>query len=79
MPRIKKIESDQQKHEEAKSPQEEGEESISGDMADLESDDNVLDAAHKVGLYENADEEHPEELGLDSQTDKDDEQNLEED
>lgn len=37
---------------------------ISGSEADLESDDNALDAAHSVGLYPKADEEHPAELGV---------------
>lgn len=46
----------------------------SGDLGatetDLEADDNVLDAAHSVGLYEEADEEHPAELGLANQVEE---------
>lgn len=47
-----------------KSPQEEGEEAISGSMADVESDDDVLAAAHKMGLGLSEDYEHPKQLDI---------------
>ncbi|OGH16973.1 MAG: hypothetical protein A3C30_01845 [Candidatus Levybacteria bacterium RIFCSPHIGHO2_02_FULL_40_18] len=48
----------------AKSPQEADEESISGRIADLESDDDVLEAAHKMGIGLSEDYEHPRELDI---------------
>ena len=56
-----------------------GEQSISGSTPDPESDDNALDAAHEAGLYENQDEEHPGELGIDQEIRKDEQQHLKED
>ena len=47
-----------------KSPQEEGEESISGTVAGLESDDDVLKAAHEMGIGLSEDYEHPKELDI---------------
>lgn len=47
-----------------KSPQGEGEDSMSGSMADLESDDDVLMAAHMMGLGLSEDYEHPKELNI---------------
>lgn len=47
-----------------KSPQEEGEESISGSMAGLESDDDVLATAHEMGIGLSGDYEHPKELNI---------------
>ncbi len=41
-----------------------GEGSISGSNADLESDDDVLETAHEAGLYQSADDEHPQELNI---------------
>lgn len=43
------------------------EESIIGDMPDLESDDDTLENAHDMGLYKNDDGEHPQELNLAAQ------------
>ena len=48
---------------------EEGE--VSGTAPDPESDDNVLDAAQKTGLYDEADEEHQPPLDLAGEIDKD--------
>lgn len=53
-----------------KSPQEEGEESISGTMAELESDDDVLMAVHEVGLALGEDYEHPRELNISADIEK---------
>lgn len=50
--------------EDTKPPSIKGEESISGDAPDPESDDDVLDAAHKTGLYTESDEDHPHEVDL---------------
>lgn len=80
MPRIKRIVSDKQKHEEAV-PEDikTGEDTISGSEADLESDNNVLDAAHETGLYEDQDEEHPGEIGVDEEIYKDEKEHQEKD
>lgn len=45
-----------------KSPAEQGEESVSGDAPDPESDDDTLLNAHAVGAQLNEDLEHPQEL-----------------
>ena len=68
------IQNDDKKHEEAVDEDiKTGEESISGSTPDPESDDNALDAAHKAGLYEDQDEEHPGEVGIDEEIRKDEE------
>lgn len=41
-----------------------GEGSASGDAADLESDDDMLENAHDMGLYKGDDGAHPQELNL---------------
>lgn len=51
-------------HQIVKSPQEYGEESVSGSMPDPESDDDTLENAWKMGLYTGDDEEHPQELNI---------------
>lgn len=56
-----------------------GDEDISGSMPNPESDDDVLDVAHKRGLYQKANEEHPEELDIASQVDKAEKGHQEED
>lgn len=40
------------------------EDSIIGETADLESDDDMLENAHDMGLYKADDGEHPQELNL---------------
>jgi hypothetical protein len=40
------------------------EQSTGNSNSQLESGDNVLDMAHEVGFYEDADEEHPMELNI---------------
>lgn len=71
---------DDQKHKEAMNQDENtGEESISGSTPDLESDDDTLETAHKAGLYQNADEEHPAELGIGQQVNNAEEKHQEED
>lgn len=70
--KIQRIIPDDQKHKEALDEDiKTGEQSISGSTPDPESDDNVLDAAHKAGLYEDQDEEHQGELGIDEEIHKD--------
>ncbi|MBI2314487.1 hypothetical protein HYU93_00280 [Candidatus Daviesbacteria bacterium] len=70
-PRIKRIEPEDQKHQKALDEDiKTGEQSISGSSPDPESDDNTLDAAHGAGLYEDQDEEHPGELGIDQEIHK---------
>lgn len=52
------------KQHQYKSPQGEGEESISGTIAGLESDDDVLKAVHEMGIGLSEDYEHPKELDI---------------
>jgi hypothetical protein len=47
-----------------------GEESVSGDMPDPDSDDDTLENSHKMGLRLKEDEEHPQELDIASDIDK---------
>lgn len=68
---IKKIKPEDVKHEEVEAPQIQGEKSVSGSTPDPESDDNVLKAAQEAGLYEEADEEHPTELNIAEEIEKD--------
>ncbi|MCL5784231.1 MAG: hypothetical protein M1142_02665 [Patescibacteria group bacterium] len=70
--RTKRLEPDQQKHEKAV-PEDikTGEQTTSGSTPDPESDDDTLDDAHEAGLYENQDEDHPGELGIDEEIHKD--------
>lgn len=72
MTRVPRLDENNLKHEKAV-PEDikTGEETISGSTPDPESDDNTLDSAHEQGLYENQDEEHPGELGVDQETHKD--------
>ncbi len=78
--KMNKIFSDEQKHQAAEDEDTKtGEESISGSTPDLESDDNTLDAAHEAGLYEDQDEEHPGEIGIAQEEEKDEKQHQEED
>lgn len=66
---------DAKKHEATLSPEEEAEQERSGHMpdpeevtgADKSNPKTNLDAAQEVGLYTEADEEHPEEVGLGEQ------------
>lgn len=80
MANAKKIETDQKKHKDALDEDiKTGEQSISGSTPDPESDDNTLDTAHEAGLYEDQDEEHPGELGIDEETHKDELEHQKED
>lgn len=80
MPDLKRIDPDEQKHQKALDEDiKTGEQSISGSTPDPESDDNILDAAHKAGLYEDQDEEHPGELGIDEEIYKDEKKHQEKD
>lgn len=54
-----------------KTPQEEGETSISGHMPNPSADDNALDSAQKAGLYEDADQDNPQPLGVGREINKD--------
>lgn len=57
---------DSKKHRGTISPEEDSEQSRSGHMPDPEEVEgkDTLDAAQEVGLYTEADEEHPKEVGL---------------
>ncbi len=69
---IKGIITDDQKHNDAMDEDSKtGEQTVSGSMPNPESDDNTLDNAHEFGLYNNQDEEHPGELGVDEEVRKD--------
>lgn len=46
------------------------EESLIGEAADLESDDDTLENAHDMGLYKADDGEHPQELNLAAEVQK---------
>lgn len=70
--KLPKLNEDSQKHEDVLDEDiKTGEESISGSTPDPESDDDTQDAAHKAGIYEDQDEEHPGELGVDQEIHKD--------
>lgn len=71
--------SDEEKHQLVETPEQEGEKSISGDMPSPESDDDTLENVHKVGLYENQDEEHPGELGIAQELEEDEEERIRKD
>lgn len=70
---------DDKKHQVVKTPQEQDEQSISGLMPDPEEitgaenpePKDTLDAAKDAGLYSDQDEEHPGELGLAKEEEKD--------
>lgn len=62
-----KIESDEFGNEtldEENSPSVKGEQSVSGDMTDPASDDDVLKNAHDVGIALDEDSENPQELDI---------------
>lgn len=80
MVKVPKLNENDRKHKGALSEDiKTGEQTISGSNPDLESDDNTLDAAHKVGIYEDQDEEHPGELGVDEEIHKDELEHQEKD
>jgi hypothetical protein len=56
--------------ESTQTPEEYGQESISGHMTAPNRDDSVIDNVHEVGLYEKADEENPQELGIGDEIDE---------
>lgn len=47
-----------------------GEDSASGGAADLESDDDMLENAHDMGLYKGDDGAHPQELNVAAEVQK---------
>jgi hypothetical protein len=57
--------------EEALTPQEKDQTSVSGSEPVPDSDSNVLDNAHDVGLYSEADEENPKEVGIGREIEED--------
>jgi hypothetical protein len=59
-----------EKNSTIKSPQMLDEESISGSMPDLESDDDVLKSAHEMGIGLSENSEHPRELDIAKDVDK---------
>lgn len=52
------------------SDEESGENAVSGSNPDVDSDDNMLDNAHEMGLYENSSEEDQEELNIAEQVEQ---------
>ena len=52
------------KHKKVVTPAQAGEGKISGSVPDLESDDDMLENAHEMGLYQADDGEHPQELNI---------------
>lgn len=76
----KRIGPDEQKHQGALDEDiKTGEQTISGTNADLESDDNTLDAVHEAGLYGDQDEEHPGEINIAKEVEKDEKEHQEKD
>ena len=59
--------SQNRRQEFAEKASESEEESIVGETADLESDDDMLENAHDMGLYKADDGAHPQELNLASE------------
>lgn len=57
-------EMNQEDNSSLESPSERGEHSVSGSNADLESDDDTLENAHRMGIAPKADLEHPTELNI---------------
>lgn len=80
MVKVPKLDKDNQKHKDAV-PEDikTGEQTISGSTPDPESDDNTLDTAHDAGLYEDQDEEHPGEIDIAKEVEKDEKEHQEED
>lgn len=56
-----------------------GEDSLTGTQTDLEADDDTLKGAQDAGLYEEADEEHPAEVDIAGQIEKDEKEHQKED
>lgn len=80
MAKVPKLNEDDQKHKDALSEDiKTGEQTISGSTPDPESDDNTLDTAHDAGLYEDQDEEHPGEIDIAKEVEKDEKEHQEED
>jgi len=52
------------KNQSSQSPSVTGSDSVSGTTPDLESDDDVLQNAHQMGIAPDADLEHPKELNI---------------
>lgn len=80
--KVKKILSDQKKHNQAESVQVQGEESREGSMptsGSKETTKTTLEEAQNMGLYEDQDEEHPDELGIAEEIEKDEKTRLTED
>lgn len=51
-------------NDDTRSPQDIGETSVSGSIPDLESDDDMLENSHEVGLRLDEDEDNPQELNI---------------
>ncbi len=64
------LSSETKKHEFAENVAGSGEGSLSGETADLESDDDMLENAHDMGLYKADDGEHPQELNVAAEVQK---------
>lgn len=76
----KRIGPDEQKHQGALDEDiKTGEQTISGSTPNPESDDNTLDTAHEAGLYEDQDEEHPGEINIAKEVEKDEKEHQEKD
>lgn len=58
------------KSPQVETPQMQDERSFTGHMPDVESDDNVLEIQHTMGLALNEDEEHPKPITIASDIDK---------
>lgn len=70
---------DDQKHKSALDPNAVGDTDITGDNPDPESDDDTLQSAQDMGLYQDASDENPVEVGIDNQTNQAEREHQEED
>lgn len=59
------------KHKKRESPEEKDEESVSGSAPEPESDDDTLQNVKDVGMANDVDEEHPGEVDIGREIDKD--------
>ena len=64
------LRNEDKRHEFAEKASATEEESFIGDSAGLETDDDMLENAHEMGLYKADDGEHPQELNVAAQVQK---------
>jgi hypothetical protein len=70
---------DEERHKKMKTEDMKGEESFSGSMPDPDTDDDVTQMEHEMGLYEKENEENPQEAALGEEVNKAELERFEED